>query len=127
MSDVLIGDEKVRVETTNDAFDFERTGNRELVYNGQENIPDGVRRLVSEKNFTIDDYPKTITRYIHDNPTGRDKDEICKLLNVERGSKPFCSVVGAMKELKLDIRIESDGSAHLEKINGTELEVDVVL
>jgi len=127
MSDVLIGDEKVRVETQENAFDFERIGNKEVVYNGQEDIPEIVRKLLSEKNFTINDYPKTITRYIHNDPTAREKDEICKELNVKRGSKPFCSVVGFMQEIKLDIRVEKDGSAHLEKINDTELESDIVI
>lgn len=120
IKDTLVGDSKVRVETDSDAHEYEiqESGIVDVGPDPREDIVEAIE----EKEFTvIKGGPRTITQYIHDEPTPYDSKDIAEELNLDEDHDVVNKIANVGSEIKLDMKITNSGDVYLTHVNGVEL------
>jgi hypothetical protein len=124
VQDILVGSKKVRVETTSSTYEFNLKNKNGTVVTA-EDVPDEVESALNEQGIWVDDgSPTEIVRYIHDEATRGDKEQVAEKLGVDEDSEVVRDVAGYGYEVKLTFKVESDSgirTAFLTHIDGHEL------
>lgn len=121
VKDVLVGESKVIVETTNDSFEYERKGDE---VKGNINMSDNVVKAIESRGLdvTTGSYPKTVTRYVHDEASPHDYREVAEELNLPEDDNLVRKIADVGYEIKLEIEVTEDGKAYVKAVDGVDLE-----
>lgn len=127
VTDILVGDSKVRVETSNGAYEYDKISEEELSCSVSE-TPETVRTVLENEGFElVDSFPKTITRYIHDEPSSRDYSDIAEKLDLDSDDGVVQRIANFSYEVKLTIEATDKNTAKLTHIDDEELATPKIL
>lgn len=119
IEDILIGDSKIRVETEDDCYEYERDGDFVDV---NIRTPEKIVEEIEKRGFTVVcDSPKSIKRYIHDEPTPYEYEEVAEKLGLNKQDDIVEKIANVGYEIELEIEVTEDGEAYMTHVDGIEL------
>lgn len=122
VTDILVGDSAVIVEC-NDGdkqYKMEKVEDN-LIESLDEDVPDTVREKLLEEGFTIDEYPRTVSVYLHDDAEPYDYRRVSEKTGLPEDNSLVERIAGIGYEVELTVKLESKSKAYITHFMGHEL------
>lgn len=121
INDILVGEQKVVVETDEDEI-YELDKTDQTLNPSSAALPDFVETALRERGFTISSpFPKTITVYAHDEAELYDREKISESLGLSRDHKMVEAIASLTYEVEFTVKVKDKNTWEVTHVNGHEL------
>jgi hypothetical protein len=121
ITEVFIGESTVLVECENgDQYRVQKQGEK-LVESLDEDVPEAVREKLEAEGFTINEFPREFSFYLHDDASRHDYQTVSEKTGLPEDHSLVERIAGIGYEIELKIRIENERKAYVTHFMGKEL------
>lgn len=119
IQDILVGDNKVQIETEEKTYEFQKdaTGTVQL----PASTPQNFINELNQRDVEIEITETTVEQYAHDEATPYRRRELAEELGVPEDSDIVKAITGVTYEIKVEIDIREDG-CYITHYDGNKLE-----
>ncbi len=121
VTDVLIGNTKVRVLTEDTDYEYELSDN---TITEERGIPDDIRKALHKNGIETPGYPIEFKQHVYDEASPHQRREIAEELGLDtdKDEDLIYRIANVGHHLELSLTLTEDKTCHITHVNGHKLE-----